>query len=109
MELKNSDESTTFCSVAVTGMVEIAKSMRKRNKNLPNIRGEDGLLPIEVAALFGYKDMVSYPFEVTVLDILSQGDLLRLLQATTQGEMYGNIFLILFYIRKVLYYTFAWA
>lgn len=88
LELKNNDESTAFFVAAVTGTVEIAKAMRERNNNLPNIRGEDGILPIEVAALFGYKDMVSYLFKVTDLDVLSQEERLRLLQATTQSEMY---------------------
>ncbi|KAF3641582.1 putative protein isoform X1 [Capsicum chacoense] len=88
LELPNNDGSTAFCFAAASGLVEIAKAMTERNKNLPNIRGEDGVLPITMAALVGNKDMVSYLFEVTSLDVLQQKERFELLETTIQNEMY---------------------
>ncbi|KAK4729699.1 hypothetical protein R3W88_022687 [Solanum pinnatisectum] len=47
--------------------VEIAKELRVRDKNLPNIPCDGGILPISMAALFGHKVVVSYLFEVTTI------------------------------------------
>lgn len=91
LELPNNDGSTAFCFAAASGLVEIAKAMTERNKNLPNIRGEDGVLPITMAALVGNKDMVSYLFEVTSLDVLQQKERFELLETTIQNEMYGTL------------------
>ncbi|KAJ8545181.1 hypothetical protein K7X08_017764 [Anisodus acutangulus] len=60
LELPNIDGSTAFCFAAASGFVEIAKAMREKNPNLPNIRGEEKELPITVAALVRNKAMVSY-------------------------------------------------
>ncbi|KAK4368285.1 hypothetical protein RND71_012077 [Anisodus tanguticus] len=95
LELPNIDGSTAFCFAAASGLVEIAKAMREKNPNLPNIRGEEKALPITVAALVGNKAMVSYLFEVTNFDDLQQNELFELLETTIQNEMYDvalNIF-----------------
>ncbi|KAH0696738.1 hypothetical protein KY289_014220 [Solanum tuberosum] len=87
--------NTAFMLAALAGHIEIAKAMRKKNKNLPNICGKEGDLPISVAAQVGHKAMVSYLYEVTDFDVIQQQELLYLLEITIQNEMYEvalNIF-----------------
>ncbi|XP_049385199.1 ankyrin repeat-containing protein NPR4-like isoform X2 [Solanum stenotomum] len=87
--------NTAFMLAALAGHVEIAKAMREKNKNLPNICGKEGDLPISVAAQVGHKAMVSYLYEVTDFDVIQQQELLYLLEITIQNEMYEvalNIF-----------------
>ncbi|XP_060192872.1 uncharacterized protein LOC132622304 [Lycium barbarum] len=95
LELLNLDGSTAFCFAAASGLVEIAKAMKEKNPNLPNIRGEDNALPITVAAMVGNKAMVSYLYGVTNLDALQEKDRYDLLETFIQNEMYDvalNIF-----------------
>ncbi|KAH0673940.1 hypothetical protein KY290_026315 [Solanum tuberosum] len=80
--------NTAFMLAALAGHIEIAKAMRKKNKNLPNICGKEGDLPISVAAQVGHKAMVSYLYEVTDFDVIQQQELLYLLEITIQNEMY---------------------
>ncbi|KAG5590617.1 hypothetical protein H5410_041131, partial [Solanum commersonii] len=70
--------------------IEIAKELRVRDKNLPNIPCDGGILPISMAALFGHRAVVSYLFEVTSLDVIQQEKRLDLFKATIKNEMYGQ-------------------
>ncbi|WMV41518.1 hypothetical protein MTR67_034903 [Solanum verrucosum] len=70
--------------------IEIAKELRVRDKNLPNIPCDGGILPISMAALFGHKAVVSYLFEGTSLDVIQQEKRLDLFKATIKNEMYGQ-------------------
>ncbi|XP_049382910.1 ankyrin repeat-containing protein NPR4-like [Solanum stenotomum] len=88
LEQKDNNGNTAFYHAAYAGLVEIAKEMVEKNKNLPNIRSQDEELPITVAASIGHKDMVSYLFEVTNFDLLQQQERLNLLHSTIQSEMY---------------------
>ncbi|XP_016494976.1 uncharacterized protein LOC107814134 isoform X5 [Nicotiana tabacum] len=87
LELLNDEGSTAFHFAAASGVVEIAKAMREKNVKLPNIPGEDGLLPITMAATIGNNDMVSYLCEVTSLDVLQQVRY-ALLETAIHNEMY---------------------
>ncbi|KAH0736947.1 hypothetical protein KY290_035652 [Solanum tuberosum] len=96
LELKNKYENTAFCLAAMSGFIDIAKAMREKNENLPNIRcGIDELLPIVATAQCGYKAMVSYLYEITDLDTMLPEERLNLLELTITNEMYevaSNIF-----------------
>ncbi|KAK4730523.1 hypothetical protein R3W88_023511 [Solanum pinnatisectum] len=86
LELKNKHENTAFCVAAMSGFYDIAKAMREKNGDLPNIRcGIDELLPIVATARCGHKAMVSYLYEITNLDTEER---LNLLQITIMNEMY---------------------
>ncbi|XP_004233910.2 ankyrin repeat-containing protein NPR4-like [Solanum lycopersicum] len=86
--------NTAFHVAATVGHIEIAKAMREKNKNLPNIFNEEEILAITLAAEAGHKAMVTYLNEVTDYDVIKQ-QLLVLLEITIQNEMYEvalNIF-----------------
>lgn len=93
-ELKTNNGNTAFNFAVNSGFIEIVKAMRERNNNLPNIPGMDtagrAIFPIDAAAIYGDKAMISYLFEVTNLDMLNQTERLSLLHFTTHNEMYGT-------------------
>ncbi|KAK4710629.1 hypothetical protein R3W88_005142 [Solanum pinnatisectum] len=69
--------------------------MQERNNNLPNIPCDDGRLPITGAAIYGFKAMVSYLFDVTSFDVIQKEHRLDLLRHTVHSESYDvalNIF-----------------
>ncbi|XP_049371543.1 ankyrin repeat-containing protein NPR4-like [Solanum verrucosum] len=101
LEVKNKYGNTAFFLAAGSGFIEIVKAMRGKNENLPNIRGYQERLPITLAALKGYKAMVSYLFEVTSFDVIQQQERLDLLRHTTQNEMYDVALYILKKDRKL--------
>lgn len=82
--------NTAFHVAATVGHIEIAKAMREKNKNLPNIFNEEEILAITLAAEAGHKAMVTYLNEVTDYDVIKQ-QLLVLLEITIQNEMYGKL------------------
>ncbi|TMX02721.1 hypothetical protein EJD97_020220 [Solanum chilense] len=89
-DLEKGGKSTAFHVAAVAGHIEIAKAMREKNKNLPNIFDDFQKLAITEAAAAGHKAMVTYLSEVTDYDVIKQ-QLLDLLELTIQNEMYGKL------------------
>ncbi|CAA2996856.1 Transcription factor DIVARICATA [Olea europaea subsp. europaea] len=63
--------------------------MYEKNKSLPTIRDGGGTLsPIEMAALMGNKKMVEYLHKITPLEVFGACELMNILVATINSEMY---------------------
>ncbi|XP_022855743.1 uncharacterized protein LOC111376964, partial [Olea europaea var. sylvestris] len=60
LKLENIHGNTAFCFAATSGVVEIAKVMYQKNKELPSIPGSNGMTPIEMAVLMRKREMVEY-------------------------------------------------
>ncbi|KAK9989390.1 hypothetical protein SO802_029629 [Lithocarpus litseifolius] len=88
LALKNKDENTAICFAAASGIVEIAKVMVEKNKNLTLIRGNQGKTPLYMAALFGHRDMVSYLYDVTDFESLTPEERISLLLGTISADLY---------------------
>ncbi|XP_021901569.1 uncharacterized protein LOC110817376, partial [Carica papaya] len=88
LALRNSSGHTALCFAAASGVTEIAKVMVNKNKSLPGIRGNKGVTPLYVAALFGHREMVHYLNHVTRDEDLTQEDLIGLLIATIKTDLF---------------------
>ena len=58
LEIPNSDGNTAFCVAAISGNSNLFETMIKKNKKLPLIRGQHGMLPVHLAALTGHSQVV---------------------------------------------------
>ena len=69
LAVRNVVQDLPLHNAAASGVVEIAKLMVQKNKNLPMFRGFHEFIPFGLAAEFGHKAMAQYLFEVTKLSI----------------------------------------
>ena len=90
LEIQNKDNNTALCFAAASGVTKIAKLMVDRNRNLPVIRGSEGVTPLYIATLLGQRDMVWYLYSVTNHEILKTEDYFSLLIAAISTDLYGN-------------------
>ncbi|XP_076903953.1 E3 ubiquitin-protein ligase XBAT32-like [Bidens hawaiensis] len=60
LELQNADGNTAFCVAAISGNVDMVKSMLTRNSALPTICGSDNKLPLYLAALHGQREVADF-------------------------------------------------
>ncbi|OMO70445.1 hypothetical protein CCACVL1_18913 [Corchorus capsularis] len=88
LERRNKYNNTALCVAAASGVTRIAEAMVKKNKCLPGIRGNKGVTPLYIAALFGHRDMVWYLYKVTDADDLSREDYIGLLIATITTDLF---------------------
>ena len=91
LERINVEGNTALCFAAKIGTVSIAKEMVKKNNRLPLIRSREGSTPLHIAALFRYKEMVSYLFSVTSFEGLSPCERFAIFVATISNDMYGML------------------
>ncbi|KAK9714962.1 hypothetical protein RND81_06G133700 [Saponaria officinalis] len=84
----NKDGSTPFCFAAVSGVVEIAKTMREKNNELPNIRGKQGMTPLHMAVLLGHRAMVWYLLYVTDHERLTNQDRIEILTSSIDTDLF---------------------
>lgn len=89
LEMKNNDGNTALCFAAVSGIMKIAEAMVRKNNKLPSIRGSMRATPLLMAALLGHKDMVWYLYSVTKEDDLTDEDLIGLLVAVINADLFG--------------------
>lgn len=87
LELRNKDYNTALCVAAASGITKIAELMVNKNKYLPVIRGNKGVTPLYIAALFGHRDMVWYLYKVTSDADLNEEDYVGLLIATISTNL----------------------
>nr|GMD94808.1 ankyrin repeat-containing protein At5g02620-like [Ipomoea batatas]GME14416.1 ankyrin repeat-containing protein At5g02620-like [Ipomoea batatas] len=92
---RNTLGCSAFYFAVLSGVVDNAKVMVEKNKDLPTIRSKDksddiGKLPINHAALSGRKKMVAYLFQKTPFEMLLEADRIGLLQATIRYDMYDT-------------------
>ncbi|XVE51696.1 hypothetical protein DITRI_Ditri02bG0062200 [Diplodiscus trichospermus] len=88
LERRNKQNNTALCLAAASGVTRIAEVMVKKNKYLPGIRGNKGVTPLYLAALFGHRDMVWYLYKVTAAEDLTQQDYIGLLIVTITSDLF---------------------
>ncbi|XP_075673134.1 uncharacterized protein LOC142642624 isoform X2 [Castanea sativa] len=88
LALKNKDDNTAICFAAASGIVEIAKIMVEENEDLPMIKGNKGMRPIHMAALFGHRNMVKYLYSVTNFGSLAREEQISLFLGTISADLY---------------------
>nr|XP_023915691.1 ankyrin repeat-containing protein NPR4-like isoform X3 [Quercus suber]POF06454.1 ankyrin repeat-containing protein itn1 [Quercus suber] len=103
LALKNKDDNTAICFAAASGIVEIAKVMVGKNRNLPMIQGNKGMRPIYMAALFGHRNMVSYLYPVTNFGSLAREEQISLFLGTISADLYDLALKILEEDRSLAY------
>lgn len=89
LERRDKHNNTALCVAAASGITRIAEVMVKKNKYLPGIRGNKGVAPLYIAALFGHGDMVWYLYKVTAAEDLTQEDYIGLLIASITNDLLG--------------------
>ncbi|XP_056163475.1 ankyrin repeat-containing protein NPR4-like isoform X2 [Syzygium oleosum] len=95
LALRNKSNNTALCYAAASGVVKIAESMVNKNRDLPGMRGNKGMTPLYIAALFGHRNMVSYLFRVTDDEHLTEEDHVNLLHATINMDLFDLALTIL--------------
>ncbi|KAL2926548.1 Ankyrin repeat-containing protein ITN1 [Bienertia sinuspersici] len=103
LALTNKIGNTALCFAAVSGVVEIAKVMVEKNKELPNIRGSQGMTPLYMAVLLGHRQMVWYLLEVTDGNQLTDEDHIGLLTSSINTDMFDVALHILSKNHKLAY------
>ncbi|XP_027338572.1 ankyrin repeat-containing protein At5g02620-like isoform X2 [Abrus precatorius] len=88
LEIQDKDNNTALCFAAISGVTKIAKLMVEKNRNLPGIRGSEGVTPLYIATLLGQKDMVWYLYSVTNHEDLNTEDYFSLLIAAISTDLY---------------------
>nr|XP_043617607.1 uncharacterized protein LOC122589381 isoform X2 [Erigeron canadensis] len=63
LELQNVNGQTALCLAAMAGNVKIAKTLVKKNHALLDIPDSNGMLPLNMASLYGKHDMVKYLYQ----------------------------------------------
>ncbi|KAI6704800.1 hypothetical protein NL676_007762 [Syzygium grande] len=95
LALRNKSNNTALCYAAASGVVKIAETMVNKNRDLPGMRGNKGMTPLYIAALFGHRNMVSYLFRVTDDEHLTEEDHVNLLHATINTDLFDLALTIL--------------
>lgn len=88
LELKNKYDNTALCFAAASGVIMIAEVMVEKNRDLPGVRGSNGVTPLHMAALLGHRDMVWFLYNVTNNEFLTKQDYTALLIATISSDLY---------------------
>lgn len=89
LALPNKHGNTALCFAAISGIVEIAEVMCKKNKKLPIIHGSNGMTPLRLAAMLGKRKMVKYLYQITPFQDLQAEERMEILVATIYAAMYG--------------------
>lgn len=87
--MPNKHGNTALCFAAISGIVEIAEVMCKKNKKLPIIHGSNGMTPLRLAAMLGKRKMVKYLYQITPFQDLQAEERMEILVATIYAAIYG--------------------
>ncbi|CAA2955492.1 ankyrin repeat-containing At5g02620-like [Olea europaea subsp. europaea] len=90
LELRNKRGDTAFHFAALSGVVEMAEVMYKKNKNLPIIRSSIRMTPLEMAVLHGNREMVKYLYKITPIEVLNAYEYMEILAGIIHIDMYGT-------------------
>ncbi|XP_057419045.1 uncharacterized protein LOC130713263 [Lotus japonicus] len=88
LELRNGNGNTAFCIAAVTGNRKLLQVMIQKNENLALIHGQDGMLPVHLAALGGYHEIVEDLSSENLLEKMDVKDIQQLLFMAINSDMY---------------------
>lgn len=99
LELQNKRGDTAFHFAALSGVVEMAEVMYKKNKNLPIIRSSIRMTPLEMAVLHGNREMVKYLYKITPIEVLNAYEYMEILAGIIHIDMYGMKSSFLFFFK----------
>ncbi|XP_028807359.1 uncharacterized protein LOC114762073 isoform X1 [Neltuma alba] len=88
LELQDVTGNTAFSIAAATGNLEIVEIMKRKNKDLPLIRGGQGTTPLHMAALQGQSDMAWHLYPETIQFFHDHADWIVLLFCCVNNEIY---------------------
>ena len=93
MEIVKADGSTAFCMAAISGNVKIVTILLRKNRRLLWIRGQENMLPIQLASSAGQSHMVKILFERTCedLDTISFQDIVKLFFLALTNNIYSKL------------------
>ena len=101
MEILKADGNNAFCMAAISGNVEIATILLRKNPGLIWTRGHKDMLPIELASSAGKPLMVKFLFERTREDMhlnVSFQDIIRLFFLALTNSTYSKSSTYMFFI-----------
>ena len=90
LEIQNSNANTAFCLAAMLGNSGLFESMMGKNHNLPLIPGHNGMLPVHMAALFGYHNTVEALSTENLLERMAPKQIELLFFTTISSGIYGK-------------------
>ncbi|KAL2341010.1 hypothetical protein Fmac_008950 [Flemingia macrophylla] len=90
MEICMADGNTAFCLAAISGNVKIAKILFDKNPKLLCIRGQNHMLPIQLAASAGHSPMTQFLFEAPddLDNVIPFQDIVKLFFMTITNNIY---------------------
>ncbi|XP_054802909.1 uncharacterized protein LOC129306373 isoform X3 [Prosopis cineraria] len=88
LELQDVNGNTAFCFAAAIGNLQIVQVMKKKNKNLPTIRGGAGITPLHMAALQGRSEMAWYLYSDKIVKGFEDNDWIILLFSCVNTGIY---------------------
>ncbi|XP_062097002.1 uncharacterized protein LOC133802666 isoform X2 [Humulus lupulus] len=88
LALQDCKGNTAFCYATITGSIDIAIILMNKNKNLPLVRGGQGMTPLYMATLFGHSKMSWFLYPITK-KILEQGEWMGIFFTCIHSDLYG--------------------
>lgn len=90
MEISMEDRNTAFCLAAISGNVKIAEILFDKNPRLLWIKGQNNMLPIQLASSAGHIPMTEFLFHKTGEDLnnISFQDIVKLFLLTISNNIY---------------------
>lgn len=90
LEIRNADGNTAFGMAVITGNNDVLETMMEKNENLPVIPGQDGMLPVHLAALFGYHKIAQDLSSKMLHQNLDFNHIQRLFFMAINSSLYGK-------------------
>uniref|UniRef100_A0A803QF84 Ankyrin repeat-containing protein n=1 Tax=Cannabis sativa TaxID=3483 RepID=A0A803QF84_CANSA len=88
LALQDCKGNTAFCYATISGSIDIAIILMNKNKNLPLIRGGQGMTPLYMATLFGHNKMSWFLYPITK-KILEQGEWIGIFFTCINSDLFG--------------------
>ena len=89
LELQDKNGNTAFSFAAATGNMQVVEILKKRNDQLPFIRGCEGSFPIHMAAMQGLSEMALHLYRETI-EYFQHDDWIILLFLCVSNGIYGK-------------------
>ncbi|KAL1537564.1 hypothetical protein AAHA92_30062 [Salvia divinorum] len=88
VETQNVKGCTALCFAAAAGHTRIAQIMLQKHSNLANIKGENGVWPLYMAALQGYGEMADFLYIYSDIGSWTPLEKIDLLTSSIDSELY---------------------
>ncbi|XP_047952659.1 ankyrin repeat-containing protein At5g02620-like [Salvia hispanica] len=88
MAAQNAKGCTALCFAAAAGHTKIAEIMLKKHPKLANIKGEDGVWPLYMAALQGFGEMADFLYHESKIGSWTPLDKINLLTTAIDSELF---------------------